>query len=615
MNKNLFHTKIIQNSIKAFKLNSLKSKILVVTLLIVLILIGSAGVYFYTFTSRVLTNNVYTEISQQSNQIITLLNSHTQSLDSVYMSIISNPQIRTHTEFDNSTLNTDLTFDYQQSLRRQTIEEQLTYLMIYNPLWNSKLIRSVYLFKSPEENYCISRDNTNVNIKNNRVKSLYKSLDTQIEGSQFFPSADIESGILYYAKNFRNQNTLEFIGTVIIGIDSHTFSQVYRNSMPFSGAHAYMLMQDGTVLADLNNNMMGQKIDSQIMEFLKSVDADKYGFTEYDYNGTVYLTAAQSVGNYGWNSLIMIPKYEVLSELHSSMYIYILLTIIVLIALLYFSIVASTYVTKPLYDLSEHLKAVKSGNYTVKMPRYKDIEIDNLAIVYNDMADEIDRLISDIYQKQLLIKEAEIKSLQAQINPHFLFNVLDTVSWFAQAGRTDDISKIINSLGQILRANLFYSNQETITIGQELNYVKLYISIQKYRFENRLNFDLQIHDNLILNCSIPKLCLQPIVENAIVHGIEEKVGVGHLKLTVETVGEDILFTVSDDGVGFDIQWLDNIRKNSEANTHNSKHTNIGIINSDKRIKILYGNQYGISIQSKINVGTTVNIKIPKIKKE
>ena len=211
----------------------------------------------------------------------------------------------------------------------------------------------------------------------------------------------------------------------------------------------------------------------------------------------------------------------------------------------------------------------------------------------------IDWLLKKTIEEQHEIRVAERKALQAQINPHFLYNTLNTIKSIAKIKGIAEITTIVTQLGKLLR-NAIDSKSELVTVSETIELIEGYLSIQKIRHQERLNIEISI-DNEILNCKILKLIIQPIVENAIMHGLEEKIGIGNLKILGQKKRNVLLFQIIDDGIGMtkkDILLLFEGKKG------------IGIINVQNRIKLYYGEKYGLDIKSKLNKGTSVSIIIP-----
>jgi two-component system sensor histidine kinase YesM len=216
-------------------------------------------------------------------------------------------------------------------------------------------------------------------------------------------------------------------------------------------------------------------------------------------------------------------------------------------------------------------------------------------------------------QEQENLKKAELRTLQAQINPHFLYNTLDTIVWMAESNKSDQVIEIVRALSSFFRIALS-RGKDWISLQQELEHVKSYLAIQKMRYRDILDYEFDVDDDL-LDSTILKLTLQPLVENALYHGIKTKRGGGEIIVSVQR-GEpnSVVIVVRDDGVGFTPYKLARIRETLSGESSEitmKKEGGFGLENVNKRIKLYYGQQYGLSIQSHYRAGTQVTVTIPE----
>jgi two-component system sensor histidine kinase YesM len=304
----------------------------------------------------------------------------------------------------------------------------------------------------------------------------------------------------------------------------------------------------------------------------------------------------------------MVPKTEFTSDKYNVFpeYAYIILFAVIMATLISMFIIVN--ITKPIKDLTTYIASYKNGNFGIKMPRYKYSELNEVSSNFNSMIDQIQYLFNEVYKKQIHLKEAELKALQAQINPHFIFNVLEIISWEARISENETIYKMTNSLGELLRARLTSNTREKIKIKEELEYVKFYLYLQEKRFEDKIKIDIFISDEKLLDYYIPKLSIQPIVENALVHGLENKIGKGNLNISIRGENKYICIEIMDDGIGFDTKKININNGNNEDSLEERKH--IGLINVNQRLKMIYGKDYGVILQSEINKGSKISIYVP-----
>jgi two-component system, sensor histidine kinase YesM len=238
-------------------------------------------------------------------------------------------------------------------------------------------------------------------------------------------------------------------------------------------------------------------------------------------------------------------------------------------------------------------------------------EITELGMNFNIMIGKIRQLLDAKVKEQEILKKAELKALQAQINPHFLYNTLDTIVWMAQANKIDKVIDIVQALSNFFRISLS-KGQDWITINQEIEHIRCYLTIQKLRYHDILDYKIEVDED-ILSGTILKLTLQPLIENALYHGIKNKRGGGTIQVNARRANLDqVTLEIIDDGVGFTPYKLSKILASLEDDTGEISLTEngFGLENVHKRIQLYYGKQYGLTIQSKYQEGTRVTVTIP-----
>jgi len=251
---------------------------------------------------------------------------------------------------------------------------------------------------------------------------------------------------------------------------------------------------------------------------------------------------------------------------------------------------------------------VQKGDFAVRVPNKRKDEIGELTESFNYMLEEINTLIRQVYQEKIAQKNAEVQALQAQINPHFLYNTLDSVNWMLIDRGEYDISDIILSLAGLMRYSIEDENA-FVPLEKEIGYVLCYLKIQKNRLEERLEYNVEADESLAAE-RVPKLILQPIVENAITHGIESRNRKGTIRIALKDLGDEMLISVEDNGIGMTPEQLNHLRE-EVPDVEKEGHTGIGVRNVDRRIRLHYGEAYGIFIESTYGEGTIVNLRIPK----
>lgn len=266
-----------------------------------------------------------------------------------------------------------------------------------------------------------------------------------------------------------------------------------------------------------------------------------------------------------------------------------IVNLFLILASIILSFMISKKLTKPIVELQNAMTDLDASWGHISISPGSSVEIIALATEYNSLLDRIKALTEDIARKENSKRVLELKALQSQINPHFLYNTLDTILWLAEFGENEKVVSVSKSLGELLRLSLDI-HQTEVPLKVELAGVENYLKIQQMRYEDKIQYCISGEEEL-LPVPVPKMILQPIVENSIYHGIRKKEGVGHIEIQYRQEKEDLMIIVSDDGVGYS----SNIKR-EEQNLIKTKLGGIGMKNVDQRIKLLYGDKYGIRIQ-------------------
>lgn len=307
----------------------------------------------------------------------------------------------------------------------------------------------------------------------------------------------------------------------------------------------------------------------------------------------------------GWFVAGVANYEEMMGRLDETQLIYAILSLVLLAAAILISIVLSNEITKPIKMLGKSMKVVETGNFNqVTFEVEYQNEIGHLTKSFQIMVTKIQNLIKQNIEEQETKRKSELRALQAQINPHFLYNTLDSIIWMAESGKNREVVQMTSSLSKLLRKSIS-NEKEIVTIESEIGYTKEYLTIQKMRYQDKLEYDISVAPE-ILQKTIVKLVLQPLVENAIYHGIKYEDRKGMLRITGEIAGDAICIQVIDNGRGMEKETLQHILDPKEDGEKRA----VGVANVHNRIQMHYGKEYGLAYKSQIGVGTTVTVTLP-----
>lgn len=269
--------------------------------------------------------------------------------------------------------------------------------------------------------------------------------------------------------------------------------------------------------------------------------------------------------------------------------------------------VLSRILSRPLAALASAMERFEQdADHFAYEPVSGTREVEELSDSFGHMVHRIQHLMATVREEEVNLRKTELKALQAQINPHFLYNTLDSIAWMCEQGRNADAVNMVHALARLFRISIS-KGHELIPIRKELEHAESYLQIQKYRYKNQFTYDFKV-DESCLDCLCNKITLQPILENAIAHGLDLMVEPGHIDVEVCRDGKDILFRVRDDGVGMDEEQVRHILHSEPGD-----RTGIGIKNVNDRLRIYFGEGYGLRIESEPDEGTCVEIRMPQVR--
>lgn len=395
------------------------------------------------------------------------------------------------------------------------------------------------------------------------------------------------------------------LGYLVIGSSAEIFDEICHNSLwdrPESivvmSAYGAELVRCGNIENDIVSKIMAEKVPESVgRELIQGSVWENYIVYQgrAEETGTIVYKIVRQVG---WKDLGSTILYAPMA-----------LLIGFLIGLYPVLLLISNVVSKPLHTLSAAMDKFKQGDFSQKVEVVTQDEVGEAMACFNQMVDDIRELIDRNYVLALKERESELDVLQAQINPHFLYNTLDALYWKATESENDEIAEDILSLSQLFRLVLNRGNG-IVTVQTEMELVERYLHIQKMRFGKRLEYEITIDEALMVE-EIPKLILQPFIENAIVHGFEKVDGNYTLAIVGTKKGERMIFAVRDTGIGMSGEQLEAIW--DKADNHKYASQRIGryaIRNVKERLELIYHENYVLHIESKVGQGTTVMIELP-----
>ena len=265
----------------------------------------------------------------------------------------------------------------------------------------------------------------------------------------------------------------------------------------------------------------------------------------------------------------------------------------------------SAKISHPIKQLEESMKMVEAGDFDIYIEVKGEDEVERLATAFNLMISKVRYLMGQIVIEQEAKRKSELDALQSQINPHFLYNTLDSIVWMAENEKSDGVITMVTALAKLFRISIS-RGKNIITVREEMEHAKNYLIIQKVRYKNKFEFEIIIQEE-VLEYKTLKLILQPIIENSIYHGIEYMVDEGFIRISASITDGKLLYEIYDNGLGIEPEKLKNLL---EYKSKDNAWSGVGVKNVHERIQLSYGTEFGLEIQSEIEEGTTVKIWLP-----
>jgi two-component system sensor histidine kinase YesM len=404
-------------------------------------------------------------------------------------------------------------------------------------------------------------------------------------------------------------------GYIQVDLNYAIIDGLCRDAQPGDSGYVFILGSSGDIVYHPRQQLVYSSLKTERIPSLLEL---RSGFLATSVDGRDILYTAKPSENTGWIIVVVSYLSELLEGTRRALYTFILLAILCFALSVVVSSLISSRISRPIEALRKSMQEVERGNFDIDITVECENEVYQLArdcdIAVKKVRDLIEQNRKEGEQKRLL----ELRALQAQINPHFLYNTLDSIIWMVELGENEEAIDVTSSLARFFRLGISRGS-EYISIRTEIEYLETYLSIQKTRYKNKLDYEISFEPE-IYECRLLKLLVQPLVENAIYHGIKNKESPGIVRVSGKREGGSIAIRVDDDGVGMDSARLEMLRrrlaappgKASESDADSQSSGGVGVRNVQERIQLCFGTEYGLSFDSRPGEGTTAVIRIPVV---
>lgn len=405
--------------------------------------------------------------------------------------------------------------------------------------------------------------------------------------------------VVSLSKLLKSIDGTEDVGVLLIDLNYSVIDEICNKIKIGERGYIYIIDNNGDIVYHPNQQLIYSNVKKELISEVLSMNDDSIIVGEGD-DAKMY--TVKSSDYTGWTIVGVAYLDELFSNKEEVQLSYVLAGLACFFMAILISAWISRRISKPIKVLSSSMKEVQNHNLDTEIHVDTNNEIGELSDTFNVMTGEIRTLIEKNTAEQKLKRKSELKALQAQINPHFLYNTLDSIIWMSVANKNEEVIEMTSALAKLFRISIS-KGAELITIGDEIEHVNSYLTIQKIRYGETVNFEISV-DEALKKYKVLKLVLQPMVENAIYHGLKNKLGKGNIHISVTEEDNIILLKVKDNGIGIKPEDLANIYKVDSKK-------GVGVRNVNERIKLYFGDEYGLFFESEVDLGTSVTIKLPK----
>ena len=396
-------------------------------------------------------------------------------------------------------------------------------------------------------------------------------------------------------------------GILLVDMNFSGIQQLFTEVNNDGKGYVYLIGRDGEIIYHPRQNLIFSNI---IQENNQTASTYDEGVHNEEFQGEQRVVVVKTVGYTGWKIVSVVSKESLFSDLNQTRMMALLNLVLAIFLMIFVNQYVAVRITDPLKKLEKSIQGIEMKQQPVVYIGGSP-EIQHLGLTIRFMVEELQELTDKMVKEQEEKRKNELDALQSQINPHFLYNTLDSIMWMIESERYEDAVSMVQALGRLLRISLS-RGKNVISVGDELQHARSYLAIQKYRYKNKFTSYFEVEPDIEQYKTI-KLVIQPLIENAIYYGMEYMDGEGEIHIRAYTREQDLYLEVEDNGPGMPEEQVEHLLTGGEK--ARQKGSGIGLKNVNQRIQLYFGTQYGLEIESEPDEGTVVRIHIPKTTEE
>lgn len=558
--------------------------------LVAILGMGFIGVFLYQGYGSAAEDMVLSNSKQVIDQVEINLNTYLRNMmrisDAVYYNVIKN------TDLDEESMSQEMNLLYE------VYRDNLVGLACFTD--TGELISSVPM-GNLKENVDVAKQSWFVDAQDKMENLHFSDLHVQ---NIFENSTNRYYWVISLSRGVELTNSGKMSeGILLVDMDFSGIRQLFAKVNSQNMGYVYLMDSDGKIIYHPRQNLIFSNMIQENNEMAKTYEDGAHRET---FEGEDRMVAVKTVGYTGWKIVSVMPMEKFLGDFSRTRTMAVMIIIVAILVMIFANQFVAVRVAKPLRNLEDSLTGIgidREPQIYIGGPP----EIQHLGETIRSMVEQLRQLTDDIVREQEEKRKSELDALQSQINPHFLYNTLDSIMWMIEAEKYDDAISMVQALSRLFRISLS-KGKNIITVGEELQHAKNYLDIQKYRYKNKFTSYFEIEEGIEKYKTI-KLIIQPLIENAIYYGMEYMDGDGEIYVRAYTKEEDLFIEVEDNGLGMQKAQVESLL--TDGTRIRSKGSGIGIRNVHQRIQLYFGTEYGLEILSEPDEGTMVRIHLPK----
>ncbi len=575
---------------------SIKQKLLLLFSVQIIIPMAFMGMMFYKNTESIIQNKSVSYSADLLKMIELRMNDFSSNLVSITDDILYDAKMYAILDEKKSEVATEDLRDYCYNLLRRIC-------------LSNKEIQSITLASLNEYEYSYDLNAGGVSIESSAsFKAMLEKARLAQHKPTWYTEVDEENKVrnLYLIRMIYDSDDFSERGLIILQINRQRLKDVYNDLSTEFMQSINILSKDNKWIIGTEEDWYNEKENEWI-----SNQADNWGY-RID-KKEQRLLAFMNIEGTEWKIVAEGSLNQLVNEeMGHFRFLFIIVMTFTILLLSIFSILMAMDILSPINRLVHSIKKVEEENIHQEVIVDREDELGYLSKCFNKMSKEIDNLLNRVYKEELTRREAELKALQAQINPHFLFNTLESINWMAQLNNVPEIRDMVTSLGALIEASIG-KGSPMVPLSKELKYIDSYLLIMKNRYGERLSYESDI-DTSLLGQEVPKLILQPLIENAIYHGIDKMRKKGTIKLTIRREDETIYIEIMDNGKGMLPEEVEDLNQKFKEDRDDyilgDNRKSIGLANVNGRVKLFFGKDYGLQIESEYETYTKMKLYLP-----